>query len=181
MRRPSLDIYADPARSHQARPVRIARVAGAPPVVPSRLALVPPSPAEHPDRPPPISAAPRAPRLEVSSAPLTGTTIQSATTPSKTSAAPDHTECEILAVLDAPANVGEAAEAAFRRKERELGAVFATLTTLESRALHTRLSNPKPDDAMAMRFVRLVADRRARLLAFLADARRREAIAMARR
>lgn len=64
---------------------------------------------------------------------------------------------------------------AFRRKEHALGALFATLSVMEARALHARLSNPRPGDAVAARFATLVIERRARLLGGLAGARRREA------
>jgi O-methyltransferase involved in polyketide biosynthesis len=52
---------------------------------------------------------------------------------------------------------------------------MSALTVLEARALHARLSNPASDDPLAKAFKRLTADRRARLINFLADARRREA------
>jgi hypothetical protein len=93
---------------------------------------------------------------------------------------PCETEARIGALLDAPARLGETTAVAFARKEQALGELFATLTILESRALHARLSNPRPDDPIATRFTLLVADRRARLLAFLADARRRQVIVDAR-
>jgi len=93
---------------------------------------------------------------------------------------PEH-ERDILAVLDAPATIGEAAASLFRRKEHELRTVFARLSVPESHALDKRLSSPNADDAIAARFSRLVVERRSRLIAFLADARRREAISMARR
>ena len=64
----------------------------------------------------------------------------------------------------------------FRRKEHDLGALFARLTVLECRVLHKRLSNPAPDDQLASAFSRLVLERRGRLLMYLADARRREAL-----
>ena len=52
----------------------------------------------------------------------------------------------------------------------------------EAEALHERLSTtPRADDRVAAQFGRLVLERRERLLAFLGDARRREAIENARR
>ena len=75
---------------------------------------------------------------------------------------------------------GESASTAFARKENELKEVFETLTIAESRALHGRLTMPKDGDELAQLFGRLVADRRARLVAFVADARRREAVLAAR-
>jgi hypothetical protein len=85
----------------------------------------------------------------------------------------------IVAILDCSVS-DETIEAAFRRKEIELGALFATVSVAAARELHRRLSAPAPTDPMATRFARLRSDRRARLLAFLADARRREALRAAR-
>ena len=89
------------------------------------------------------------------------------------------TERELLEILRAPAT--GTARGAFRFKEHALGAVFARLSPVQARALHHRLANPGDGDALAAAFARLVIDRRVRLLGFLADARRRAAIAEARR
>jgi hypothetical protein len=85
--------------------------------------------------------------------------------------------CEqtIIDVLVTPPRYGETIEAAYRRKERELTELFATLDRNEASTLLKRLSDPRTEDALAMRFARLVVDRRTRLLALLADAPRREA------
>ena len=85
--------------------------------------------------------------------------------------------CEqtIIDVLVTPPHYGETIEAAYRRKERELTELFATLARSEASMLLKRLSDPRTEDALAMRFARLVVDRRTRLLALLADAPRREA------
>ena len=85
--------------------------------------------------------------------------------------------CEqtILDVLVTPPHYGETIEAAYRRKERELTELFATLSRGEATVLLKRLSDPRTEDAVAMRFSRLVIDRRTRLLTLLADAPRREA------
>jgi hypothetical protein len=85
--------------------------------------------------------------------------------------------CEqtILDVLITPPHYGETIEAAYRRKERELTELFATLTRTEASVLLKRLSDPRTDDVLATRFSRLVVDRRTRLIALLADAPRREA------
>ena len=89
---------------------------------------------------------------------------------------------EILAVLAATALAGESTDAFHRRKEHLLGALFAALGASEAEALHERLSaTSRGDDRVAAQFGRLVVERRERLLAFLADARRREAIENARR
>lgn len=90
------------------------------------------------------------------------------------SSAPD--DAELLAIIQAPLDVGETVAAGFARKENELRGIFATLSVVASRALLSRLSNPKPGDQLAETFKRLTADRRARLASFLADARRREAM-----
>lgn len=87
----------------------------------------------------------------------------------------------ILAILDAPLAIGETAMAGFARKEQELGSTFAQLSVIEARALGLRLSNARPGDLLAEKFGRLTVERRNRLLNFLADARRRQAIAAARR
>jgi hypothetical protein len=89
------------------------------------------------------------------------------------------TERELLQILRAPA--GGTARQAYHDKEHALGAVFARLAPLQARALQQRLANPREGDALAGAFARLVFDRRARLLEFLAGARRRAAIAEARR
>ena len=84
-----------------------------------------------------------------------------------------------LAVLDSPPDYGETIDQAFRRKEHALLSAFASLSPRDCAALHARLSAAREGDALAARFARLVRERRDRLLAFLADARRREAFAAA--
>jgi hypothetical protein len=81
-------------------------------------------------------------------------------------------EAEALAILTRTAPAGCSA-AEFAVKEQELTALFTRLSVSESRELHQRLRVPFPDDALAIAFGRLVADRRGRLLAFVGDARRR--------
>jgi hypothetical protein len=101
------------------------------------------------------------------------------TTPARGPAAPraETNDERLMAILDAPLTRGETVMAGYARKERELGAVFAQLSVFESRTMHARLSNPKVGDELANKFVRLTSERRARLLAFVAGARRRAAIA----
>lgn len=96
-------------------------------------------------------------------------------------AAPLTIDDQILAILDAPPAPGVTISRAYREKEHALAVYFTTLTVTEARALHRRLTIPDPDDALAVRFSRLVVDRKARLVAVLADARRREALAPNRR
>jgi hypothetical protein len=85
-------------------------------------------------------------------------------------------DASFIAVLLAPARDGESAHFAFARKEAELYSLFAELTVMESRALHARLSNQRSGDELAAAFMRMTYERRARLINFLADARRREAL-----
>lgn len=82
---------------------------------------------------------------------------------------------EIVGVIMQPLVPGETHQAGNDRKERELVDIFRCLTVVESAALHRRLSNPSPNDELATTFGRLLTVRRTRLLAFLADARRRAA------
>ncbi len=89
-------------------------------------------------------------------------------------------EIAIVAVLDRP-NEGETVEIEFRRKENDIGQLFASLDVLAARELHRRLAQPSAHDVLAVKFARLVSERRHRLLTFLADARRREAQRGARR
>lgn len=78
------------------------------------------------------------------------------------------------AILSAP-GPGERIEFAFRRKEQELKDLFARLPVLDAMELHRRLNLCLNDDPLANQFKRLISERRARLITFLADARRREA------
>jgi hypothetical protein len=86
--------------------------------------------------------------------------------------------CEpaLIAILDAPVAPGETATDGFRRKEHEVGAVFAAMSIIDSWHLHRRLLRNAPGDALAASFQRLTGERRDRLLRFLGDARRREAL-----
>ena len=95
--------------------------------------------------------------------------------------APLAVDDQIFAILDEPAPEGVTASHAYREKEHALAAYFTTLSVADARAQHRRLTIPSPDDALAVRFSRLVVERQARLVAVLADARRREAIFANRR
>jgi hypothetical protein len=86
-------------------------------------------------------------------------------------------DARLIAILDT--DTGEPAHFAFARKERELGEAFAKLPILDQRAMQTRLGTVRSGDLLAEKFHRLTADRRARLLIFLGDARRRAARAAA--
>jgi len=94
---------------------------------------------------------------------------------------PETLDARLIEILDAPLAIGETTLNGFARKETELGTLLATLSVLEARAMQARLANPKRGDELANKFARLTYERRARLIAFLADVRRREAIAMGRR
>ena len=87
-------------------------------------------------------------------------------------------ETALIEILLRPAAAGTA-RGEHVRKEHEIGSVFMRLTVLEAWKLHKRLSMPAKDDALATAFGRLIDERRARLLAFLGDARRRAALAIA--
>jgi hypothetical protein len=83
----------------------------------------------------------------------------------------------LLALVLAPLRPGETALLGYARKERELRGAFSTLSLLEAHALRGRLEVCRSDDALALAFARLTVDRRTRLLTYLADARRRAAVA----
>jgi hypothetical protein len=89
-------------------------------------------------------------------------------------------EQAILEILQA-ARGQEIVSEAFRRKEQELRAVFVAFTPIEAGSLLRRLSNPGPGDVLAEQFGRLVVERKQRLLAVLASAPRRAAIARVRK
>ena len=91
--------------------------------------------------------------------------------PAATVAGP--TDAAITSILASANPYGESVATAYARKERELEALFATLGVPEAQQLHTRLATPIAGDVVAAQFERLVADRRARLLALLAGASRR--------
>lgn len=85
-------------------------------------------------------------------------------------------EHEILCALEARPAPGEQLELAYRRKEVELMRLFAAMSIGDSRELHRRLLLCLDGDQIAARFKGLIAQRRARLAAFLADARWRSAV-----
>jgi hypothetical protein len=111
------------------------------------------------------------------STPWTAPRTCAATVHTSTTIAAAH-DAKLIAILDQDTG-GEPAYVAFARKERELGEAFATLPILDQRALQTRLGTVRSGDALSEKFNRLTADRRARLLIFLGDARRRAARAAA--
>lgn len=95
------------------------------------------------------------------------------------SAAPYHDPIDalLIAILEAPLGAGASTQACFVRKERELAEIFATLGGAASLAMQSRLTRCSPGDELAAKFARLTSDRRARLVHYLADVTRREALA----
>lgn len=89
-------------------------------------------------------------------------------------------EPQLIEILRRPVD-GATSHEAHRRKEQEIGELFATLTAIEASTLHKRLSSPSATDALALAFGRLIVERRGRLLTFLGDARRRAATAQTKR
>jgi hypothetical protein len=85
-------------------------------------------------------------------------------------------EREIINALEEKPLPGERIADAFQRKERVVGSLFASLSVDDARSLHRRLCIPGKDDVIAARLARLTPERRARLIAFLGDARRRAAL-----
>lgn len=90
-------------------------------------------------------------------------------------------EAQLITIIDAP--IDGSAATGFALKEQQLGAAFAALSLQQSRELLRRLKantfdNPVATaDVLRARFATFVVERRTRLLAFLADAPRRAAIA----
>lgn len=82
-------------------------------------------------------------------------------------------EREILAVFETERAGRDSRELAFNRKEYALGGLFAQQLPAESLALEERLRAAITGDAIAGHFRRLVGARQARLLASLADSRKR--------
>jgi hypothetical protein len=121
------------------------------------------------------------PRTENAQSPIYEATVTTATSARAPFRLSSEIEAELMEIFDAP-GFGAAA-AIFFLKERALMAVFASLTLAESRELLRRLnastlSNPvAAADQLRVRFHTFVVERRTRLLAFLADAPRRAAIA----
>jgi len=83
-------------------------------------------------------------------------------------------EAELLVILREPAD--GAVRSAFAHKEAELKAELARLSPAESHHLMVRLNKRIPGDPVAAAIALLVPERRARLVSFLGDARRRAAL-----
>jgi len=89
-------------------------------------------------------------------------------------------ERQLIAIVASELAPGETIERGFARKEQALAALFASFTPAEARVAHRQLAADAVGDPAARWYGRLVAARRARLLAFLADAPRRAALEVAR-
>jgi hypothetical protein len=119
-----------------------------------------------------------APRLALPTAPDAEPTPIAPPDPPATIAVDSIDDARLIAILESPLRPGETAVAGYARKERDLAAVFATLSITAAYALRKRLAAPVSDDTLAAKFARLTIERRTRLIQFLADARRRAALAM---
>lgn len=78
----------------------------------------------------------------------------------------------IIEVLTSPPRAGEGHRDGNDRKEHELRAVLRELRPAEALLVRRRLSASRTDDELVIAFQRFTVDRRARLLAMLADPRR---------
>ena len=90
-------------------------------------------------------------------------------------------DAQLISILETDVAPYETALVGFARKEAEMKTVMATLSIVESMGLHKRLSNPQPTDKVAAKLGRFTVERRARIIQFLGDARRRIAISNAKR
>ncbi|HEY3803647.1 MAG TPA: hypothetical protein VGL61_13620 [Kofleriaceae bacterium] len=89
-------------------------------------------------------------------------------------------DAALLAILDAPLSARETIAQGFARKEVELRAAVAGLCLADARALLRRFTVAVRGDVLVERFARVAGERRARFVAFLADAPRRAALSAAK-
>jgi hypothetical protein len=87
----------------------------------------------------------------------------------------------VMDALRAPLQPGATAQMANALKEQAIGMLLDQLTVSESRWLRKRLIRKDPSDALSKEFSLLMHERQQRLLQFLADAPRRDAIRGAKR
>lgn len=85
-------------------------------------------------------------------------------------------EAELVALIERPINSAETHRAGNDRKERELCALLDRLSDLEAHTLRQRLSAARGSDPLVASSRRISADRRARIVAFIEDTRRRNAL-----
>ena len=76
-------------------------------------------------------------------------------------------ERHFIATLERPLAAHETYQAGNANRERELRALFATLSPVQALALRRRLNADRNDDALAVAFRRVVVERRNRFIAFL--------------
>lgn len=81
-------------------------------------------------------------------------------------------EAAILAAIQRPLQAGETHRTGNDAREREVLAIFARLSPTQAVYLRQRLDRDRDDDPVAIVFRRLLAERRRRMRAFLADPRR---------
>lgn len=93
----------------------------------------------------------------------------------------DALHAAVATIVLRPLAVGETSLVGHARKEGELRDLFARLSVMEARSLQRRLELASPRDPIVAVLNRLAPDRRTRLVAFLGDARRREALRSVRR
>jgi hypothetical protein len=87
----------------------------------------------------------------------------------------------VMDALRAPLQPGATAQMANAVKEQAIGMLLDQLTVSDSRWLRKRLIRKDPSDALSKEFALLMHERQQRLLQFLADAPRRDAIRRAKR
>jgi hypothetical protein len=87
----------------------------------------------------------------------------------------------VMNALRAPLQPGATAQMANALKEQAIGMLLDQLTVSESRWMRKRLIRKDPSDALSKEFSLLMHERQQRLLQFLADAPRRDAIRSAKR
>jgi len=76
-------------------------------------------------------------------------------------------EQQIIDAIIAPLHRNETSRVGHDRKEREIAALLATLTPVQSLALNKRLAINAPTDPLATAFSRMLVERRNRLVTFL--------------
>jgi hypothetical protein len=85
-------------------------------------------------------------------------------------------EGEVTRILDEAPTPGESVQHAFDRKERDLRALFSSLTRAESETLYSTLVAEIELGTPRARLARLTPERRNRILSFLGDSGRRRMV-----
>jgi hypothetical protein len=86
---------------------------------------------------------------------------------------PADVEARLLAVLRAPLREELGHAERHHAKERDVHDALAMLTPLEALIIQRRIEGDAPDDPVAQQFNRMIVERRARLVAWLVEIRRR--------